>query len=149
MADASLSAAMCTSQTQKKSARKDKGLLMCEKWLVFSGNYTLRSGVDSVSTIWLHFLKVSLKCIQCCFETHAGTLTFKCSYLDVAVCMNINVQIIWVSAWSCHLISNKTAARLCVNTVVNVQKDLVLRDRGVLQKFSRGVITASCSFSVM
>lgn len=56
--------------------------------------------------------------------------------MDVTVCMNTDVQIICVSAWSSRLISNKTAACLCVNTAVNVQKDLVLRDRGVVQKFS-------------
>lgn len=131
---------------------KDKRLLMSEKRLVFSGNYTLRSGVDSVSTIWLHFPRVSVKCIQCCFKTHTGILTFKSSHLDVAVCMNTNVQIIWVSAWYSHL-SNKTAACLYVvlyvNTAVNGQKDLVLRDRGVSQKFPdmsslQAVVFQSC-----
>lgn len=86
---------------------KDKRLPMSEKQLVFSGNYTLRSCADSVSTIWLHLPRVSVKCIQCCFETHTGVLTFKSSHLDVDVCMNTNVQIIWVSASYGHLISNK------------------------------------------
>lgn len=53
--------------------------------------------------------------------------------------MNTDVQIIWVGAWCSRLISNKMAARLYVvlyvNTAVNGQKDLVLRDRGVSQKF--------------
>lgn len=96
------------------SGRKDRRVPMSGKRLVFSGNYTLRSGVDSASTIWLHFARVSVKCIRCCFETHAGILTFKSSHLDVAVCTNTNVQIIWVGAWCSRLISNETAARLYV-----------------------------------
>lgn len=120
----------CAQQPNSKKVHlvlKDKRLPMSEKWSVFSGNYTLRSGVDSISTIWLHFPRVSVKCIQCCFQTHTGILTFKSSHLDVAVCMNANVQIIWVSAWYRHLISDKTAACLyvvlCVSTAVNGQKD--------------------------
>lgn len=146
----------CVQQPNSKKVHlelKDKRLPMSEKRLVFSGNYTLRNGVDSISTIWLHFPRVSVKCIQCCFETHTGILTFKSSHLDVAVCMNTNVQMIWVSAWFSHLISNKTAACLYVvlyvNTAVNGQKALVLRDRGVLQKYPdvsslQAVVFQSC-----